>query len=79
MKKEINNDKYICYFFCFIDIYYWNIIIKVCYKSQHKNLYKITDQRVKLTKELVETISLLKMYTWEEKFKEKIIELREKE
>jgi len=39
----------------------------------------ITNERVKTTSETVEGIRLLKMYTWEMKFKEKIENLRKKE
>jgi len=44
---------------------------------KEKNL--ITDKRVKLTDEILDTIRLLKMYTWEMAFKGRIEEVREKE
>jgi len=40
---------------------------------------EMTNQRVKTTSETIEGIRLLKMYTWEMKFKEKIEKLREQE
>lgn len=39
----------------------------------------ITDERVKLTNELIESIRLLKMYAWEDALKDMILELRAKE
>jgi len=44
---------------------------------KEKNI--VTDQRVKLTDEILDTIRLLKMYTWEMAFKGRIEEIREKE
>jgi len=40
---------------------------------------KMTDERVKITHEVVEGIRLIKMYTWEKLFKEKILGCRETE
>jgi len=52
-------------------------IVKSEEKSEERN--KISDDRVKLTRESIEGIRLLKMYAWELRFKDRIFDLRNKE
>jgi len=40
---------------------------------------KTVDERVKYTHEIIESVRLIKMYTWEKIFKERILKLRDKE
>ena len=39
----------------------------------------LTDERIKLTNELIEGVELVKMYSWEDSLYEKIVEIRKKE
>jgi len=48
-------------------------------KSPADENKKTVDERVKYTHEIIESIRLIKMYTWEKIFKERILKLREKE
>jgi len=52
-------------------------IVKSESKSEERN--QISDDRVKLTRESIEGIRLLKMYAWELRFKSRIFDLRNKE
>ncbi len=48
-------------------------------KSPADENKKTVDERVKYTHEIIESVRLIKMYTWEKIFKERILKLREKE
>jgi ATP-binding cassette, subfamily C (CFTR/MRP), member 1 len=47
--------------------------------SSRKSTLKITDERIKLTTELITSIRILKYFTWEPLFLDKIHALRRKE
>lgn len=44
-----------------------------------KEVVKLTDARVKLASEVIVGVKAIKLYAWEEPYKERIMELREKE
>ncbi|KAF9044293.1 multidrug resistance-associated ABC transporter [Panaeolus papilionaceus] len=54
------------------------ILIAIMYRQRQKGL-KITDQRVRLTTEILHGIRLIKTYGWESFYTEKIMELRKGE
>jgi len=64
---------YICMWFPLQTLY----IVKNEAKTEERN--HITDERVQLTRESLEGIRLLKMYTWELRFKDRIFDFRNKE
>ena len=64
---------YICLWFPLQTLY----IVKSEEKGQIRSQY--ADERVTLTGESIEGIRLLKMYTWELRFRDRIFELRKKE
>ena len=49
------------------------------YRFVQKNLLKAKDERMKLTTEVFDNIKILKLYNWENEFKDKILQTREKE
>jgi len=48
-------------------------------KNLRNQKHKVTDERVKITNEIIDSIRLLKMYAWEFRFKDLVKELRKKE
>ncbi|PPQ67201.1 hypothetical protein CVT24_011272 [Panaeolus cyanescens] len=54
------------------------ILVAIMYKQRQKGL-KITDQRVRLTTEILHGIRLIKTYGWESFYTQKIMELRKGE
>ena len=49
------------------------------YRFVQINLLKAKDERMKLTTEVFDNIKILKLYNWENEFKDKILQTREKE
>ena len=53
-------------------------VLKVYFKAQIERL-KVTDQRIKLTNEMVQGMRVVKMYAWEQTIGSKLAEVRAKE
>ena len=56
-----------------------NIIIYKLYNEIEQQFLKAKDNRMKTTTETFENIKIIKLYNWESKFKDKILEKRERE
>ena len=54
------------------------MVLKIYFKAQMERL-KVTDQRVKLTNEMVQGMRVVKMYAWEQTIGSKLAEVRAKE
>ena len=63
----------------FVVMIFINIIIYNKYNEIEKLFLKAKDNRMKTTTETFENIKIIKLYNWESKFKEKILEKREYE
>ena len=65
---------------CYLVAWYPLQIIGVLASTKDRTMTEnLTNERVKTTSETIEAIRLLKMYTWEFKFKDKITGIRKKE
>jgi len=54
------------------------LVLKTYFKCQVKRL-KLTDQRVKITNEMVQGIRVIKMYAWEQSIQQKMRDIRKQE
>ena len=54
------------------------LVLKTYFRCQVKRL-KLTDQRVRLTNEMVQGIRVVKMYAWEQTIEQKVAEVRREE
>ena len=65
-------------FALFISVPCQATVLKVYFKAQIERL-KVTDQRIKLTNEMVQGMRVVKMYAWEQTIGSKLAEVRAKE
>jgi len=65
-------------FALFISVPCQATVLKIYFKAQIERL-KVTDQRIKLTNEMVQGMRVVKMYAWEQTIGSKLAEVRSKE
>jgi len=66
----------VAYIIC---VLFFQIYLSDIANNVNKSTKKVTDERVRLTHEIFESIRLIKMYTWDKLFQDKIHQLRDSE